>query len=119
MARLAAGELDRKIEIWRAPMVDDGTATIPGTPALFISRPAKKVDIRDGERLRASEMGQEVTARFVVRNDAQTRTITGKDTLVYVRRGVSKSYEITGVKDWDERDDAIEITATARPDQGA
>lgn len=111
--RIAAGELDRRIEIWRSAMVDDGTATVPGPPVRIGSRWAKKTDVSDGERVRAAEQGQEITSRFLVRSDELTRTITGKDMLVY--RG--RPHEVTGTKESDEREDGIEITAVARPDQ--
>jgi SPP1 family predicted phage head-tail adaptor len=111
--RIAAGELDRRIAIWRAAMVDDGTATDLGVPTQIGKRWAKKTDISDAERVRASEQGQAITTRFLVRADPLTRTITGKDTIRHKRR----EYEVVGAKDSDEREDGIEITVTARPDQ--
>lgn len=111
--RIAAGELDRRVQIWRSGLADDGTATVPGPPQKIAERWAKKTDVSDGERVRAAEQGQEITARFLVRSDDLTRTVTGKDILVYRRR----PYEVTGAKESDEREDAIEISAVARPDQ--
>ena len=62
--RIDAGELDRRIEIWRAVQIDDGTATVLGAPAKVGSRWAKKTDVSDGERVRAAERGQEITTRW-------------------------------------------------------
>lgn len=113
--RIAAGELDRRVSIWRSELIDDGTATVPGPPAEIAERWAKKSDVSDSERVRASELGQEVTTRWLVRSDALTRTITGKDELRYKGR----VYVVTGTKETSEREDGIEITTMMRPDQVA
>lgn len=111
--RIAAGELDRRIEIWRAANVDTGFATAPATPTKLATRWARKRDVSDSERVRASEQGQELTSRFLFRSDAVTRTITGKDIL----KSRGRTYEVTGAKESDEREDGIEITAVTRPDR--
>lgn len=111
--RIGAGELDRRVTILRAATVDDGFATTPGVPAAVGTRWARKLDASDGEKMRASEQGQEITTRFLVRSDPLTRTITGKDQLVC--RGLT--YQVTGTKESRYRDDGIEVTAVARPDQ--
>ena len=113
MGRIAAGSLDRRVSILRAGSIDDGTASIDGPYVEIGRRWAKKTDVSDGERVRAAAQSQEITSRFLVRSDALTRTITGKDRLQC--RGVS--YEVTGTKETDDRDDGIEITTVARPDQ--
>jgi head-tail adaptor len=112
MARLTAGELDRRIILLRGVPADDGFTTTPGAPAQIGRRWAKKVDISDGERIRASQNGQDVTTRFVVRSDALTRTIVGADSISC--RG--RTYAVIGAKESVDRDDAIEITAVATPD---
>ena len=106
------GELDRRITIFRSEATDDGTATVEGAPAVIGRRWAKKTDVSDGERVRAGQQGQALTTRFLVRSDALTRTITGKDTLEC--RGVR--YSVTGTKESGEREDGIEITAASMPD---
>ncbi|MEO7468903.1 MAG: head-tail adaptor protein [Sphingobium limneticum] len=111
-ARTSAGEFDRRITIWRAGLIDDGTATVQGTPAEIGKRWAKKVDVKDGERLRAGENAQELTTRFTVRSDTLTRTIIGGDIIKH--RGIT--YAVTGTKERFEREDVIEITTAARPD---
>ncbi|AHE57427.1 phage head completion protein [Sphingomonas sanxanigenens] len=118
--RIAAGELDRRITILRAESYDDGTATVQGDPRPVGKRWAKKVDVSDGERMRAEQLGQELTTRFLVRVDSLTRTITGKDQIQFRALGGSTLvFEVIGTKDSLEREDGIEITAVARPDTGA
>lgn len=109
---LAAGDLDRRITIMRATAADDGLSSVPGEMMPIAQRWAKKTDASDGERMRAFEQGQEITSRFVVRDDSVTRTITGKDMLVCEGR----TYAISGTKEYGGRRVGIEITAIARPD---
>lgn len=109
---IRSGELDRRIIIMRAAVEDDGLSSVPGAMAALATRWAKKTDVSDGERIRASEQGQEITSRFLVRDDSVTRTITGKDMLVCEGR----TYAISGTKEYGGRRVGIEITATARPD---
>lgn len=113
MGRMSAGEFDRRITIWRGGEVDDGTATVQGPLAQIGKRWAKKVDVKDSERLRANENAQELTSRFTVRADALTRTIIGGDVIKH--KGVT--YAVTGTKERREREDVIEITTAARPDR--
>lgn len=112
MARRSAGEFDRRISIWAAGEIDDGTATVQGPLAEVGKRWAKKVDVSDGEKVRAAENAQELTTRWTVRSDALTRTITGG--FVIQHRGIS--YAVNGTKEGRERDDVIEISTAARPD---
>lgn len=112
MAGIEAGALRNRIEIWRAEPFDDGTATVDGEPRCIGKRSAGKSDVSDGERVRASQQGQDITTRFLVRADDLTRSITGKDQLRF--RG--RIYDVTGTKDVGEKLDGIEITANARPD---
>jgi SPP1 family predicted phage head-tail adaptor len=109
---LLAGDLDRRITILRAQSEDDGMASVPGEMKPIAKRWAKKTDVSDGERMRAAEQGQEITSRFLVRNDTLTRTITGKDVLICEGR----VYAVSGTKEYGGRGVGIEITGTARPD---
>lgn len=112
MTRASAAQFDKRISIWRSGKVDDGTATVDGPPEEICKRWAKKVDISDGERFRASENAQGLTTRWTVRADALTRTIAGTDFLMH--KGMK--YEVIGTKERAEREDVIEITTAARPD---
>ena len=109
------GELNRRITIMRAEMIDNGVGTVQGPPAPIGKRWAKKKDASDAERFRAGEQGQELTTRFTVLSDSLTRTITGQDTIIL--GGVT--YSVIGTKEVDalRRNDGIEITCTSRPDQ--
>lgn len=113
MSGLDAGSLNRRVSFWRYTPVDDGTATVPGQLSLIGARSCKKTDVSDGERLRAAEQGQELNTRFVVRADALTRSITGKDVLQFR----NAFYAIAGTKEVGRNFEGIEIAATARPDQ--
>jgi head-tail adaptor len=107
------GELNRRIEFWRSEPVNDGLATVPGVPVSIGERWAKKVDVSDGERMRAGQQGQSLSTRFVVLSDALTRTITGKDKITCG----DAAYEVVGTKEvGSRRNDAIEITTTSQPD---
>lgn len=112
MAGLDTGSLDRRITILRAKTEDDGLSSGPGEMKPLGKRWAKKTDVSDGERIRASEQGQEITSRFLVRDDSVTRTIDGKDMLVCEGR----TYAVVGTKEYGGRRVGIEITAVARPD---
>lgn len=111
--RISAGELDRRILIFRADDVDNGTATVAGDPVFLGKRWAKKTDIRDGERLAAGENGADLASRFLVRSDSLTRTLGGKELIQYKDR----FYHVVGVKESGDREDGIEITTSTRTDQ--
>lgn len=111
--RTSAGDFDRRISIWTAGEFDDGTATVQGPLAVIGKRWAKKVDVSDGEKLKAGENGQELATRWTVRSDTLTRTIIGG--FVIKHKGVT--YAVTGTKEGREREDVIEITTAARPDR--
>lgn len=110
------GELNRRISIWRAEPLDDGTATVEGVPTQIGKRWAKRHDVSDGERLRAAQQGQELATRFTVLSDSLTRTITGKDILMC--EGVA--FQVVGTKEIGaRRHDGIEITCSSQPDIAA
>ncbi|WP_455156014.1 head-tail adaptor protein [Sphingomonas zeae] len=105
-----AGELDRRIDILRADKDDDGLATVDGGFVSVGRRWARKTDVSDGERIRAAQNGQSLTARFLVRRDGLTAQIDG--TFRLACEGVT--YEVTGTKEARGRGVGIEITTVAR-----
>lgn len=113
MGRASAGAFDKRISIWRAALVDDGTASVPGDPGLLTKRWAKKQDVSDGEKFKSGENAQELSTRWTVRSDAVTRTIGGGDIIKH--KGIV--YGVVGTKERQEREDVIEITTAARPDR--
>ena len=103
-----AGKLNRRIQLRRATLVDDGFQNVEQ----FVDHGdliwASKTDVSDGERIHAGAVSASLTARFVVRSSAFTRDLTAKDALTY--NGVT--YAIFGIKEIG-RNDRLEITAGA------
>ena len=113
MKNFVAGNLDRRVQIRRATLVDDGFQQVEqftdhGDPIW-----ASKTDVSDGERMSAGAVSASLTARFVVRSSAFTRDLTAKDTLTY--KGVT--FAIFGIKELG-RNNRIEITAGAEVSNG-
>ena len=109
---LSTTELDHRISFWRSSPIDDGTATVDGPPAEIGRRSAKRVDVKDGERMRANQQGQELTTRWTVRSDALTRSIVGGDFIKHRKA----TFAVIGTKEVTGRFVGIEITTAARPD---
>ncbi|MGW8189536.1 phage head completion protein [Sphingomonas hankookensis] len=113
MSGIDPGELDRRVAILRGASVDDGTATVTGPLAEIGRRWAKRTDVSDGERMRAGQQGQSLTARFVMHADSLTKAITGKDVLEVVSTG--ERFEVVGNKEYKGRWAAREISTAAMP----
>ncbi|NGP19301.1 phage head closure protein [Devosia aurantiaca] len=73
---------------------------------------ASKEDVSDGEKVRAAQVGASVSARFRVRYDALTKTLTAADRLICE----DVEYQISGTKEGDGRRREIEITAARSND---
>lgn len=113
MTAPGAGSLDRSVDIMRASFADDGFSRNLDGYARVATRRARKLDLSDGERLRAGQQAQDLTTRFLMRWDAVTVTITARDRLACEGR----TYDVVGAKEWgDRRRRYVEITAAARPD---
>ena len=117
-----AGELDRQITIRRAAAADDGLSANSTVSLSLAAQPgdlqrwAKKTDVSDGERMRASQQGVEVTSRFLIRHDSEVSALGSDDILICE----GDIYSVTGAKEVRGRRVGIEITAVARsmpPDQ--
>ena len=104
-------ELDRRVTLMRAAPVDDGLGTVDGEFQPLTERWAGKTDISDGERIRAAQNGQAVTARFLLRWDSVTATLSDKDRIV---DRDARVYEVVNVKEVRGRRVGIEVTAVAR-----
>ena len=106
------GMLDRRVQIQRATMADDGYSSVEewgdAGPVLWASRK----DASDGERFQSQMSLSELMTRFVVRSDDFTRTISSDDRLVTEGR----TFHVLGVKELG-RNDWLEITASAQSDQ--
>ncbi|WP_435988537.1 phage head completion protein [Sulfitobacter sp. SH24] len=105
-------KLDRRIQLRRSRENDDGFSKVyvfeDHGPELW----AGKVDVSDGEKMRAGEVSATITRRFVVPSMELTRGLTPKDQLVF--EGVE--YAIYGIKEIGTRW-RLEITAGARVDR--
>lgn len=106
------GELRHRITFLRSEPVDDGLATVDDLPVREMTRRAKKIDVSDLERLRAGELGSELTSRFIVRADSLTRLVRPQSLIACGEA----TYSVTGVRDPDDRGRWIEISAVSRPD---
>ena len=103
---------DCRIQFQRFALVDDGFSDVEQFADYGDPHWAARMDISDGERMRAQEVGATLTRRFIVQSGDLTRDITPKDRLRYD----GKDYEIFGVKETGNRF-RLEITAGARVDQ--
>lgn len=105
---LSAGERDRRVQLlsWSTDGDNGLEAGDAWTPAGW--HWAKKVDVSDGERMRAQANGAVLTTRFSLLSTGVTRKIKAKDRLVC--GGVT--YDVTGIKDLGTLE-GVEITAAA------
>ena len=112
---MTAGNLDRLITVLRSELIDTGFGMSPGPFEPVGTVPAHRADISDGERWRAAEVQASVTTRFTVRSSTFTRAIKPQDRISC--EGLD--YNISGIKQVPDRRGALlEITASARTDQG-
>ncbi|MDE3797599.1 head-tail adaptor protein [Sinorhizobium meliloti] len=110
---IGAGDLDRKIVIQRSTEVPNEFNEPVLTWLDFVSRRALRRDVSDGEKFAAGQVGSSLAARFVIRSDTQTRTVTPVDRLMHE----GHVWSIHGVKEADEgRFRFIEITAVKDSD---
>lgn len=107
---MPAGARGRRITLQRAVSTKNALNEDVKTWGTIGKRWAEKLDVSDGEQLRAAQMGATITTRFRVLRDSLTATLTPRDRIVLG----SLVYEITGIKEIDP--DGLEITTTARPD---
>jgi head-tail adaptor len=106
---LDPGKLDRRVTIMTAAKDDDGFSSEPGVPAEVGKRWMSRVDVSDGERMRAESFGAKITSRFVCHYDSITATIRA-ETFSLVCEGLT--YNVTGVKEIG-RCEGLEITTAS------
>ncbi len=102
------GSLDRRLEIWRAAIVDDGFAQMPGAAVKIGTVWAAKTDVSDSERFRNGVTEAMITTRFQVRWSSLTAGILASD-LIEVD---GRRYGVVGIKEIGRRE-GLEITALA------
>lgn len=105
---MRAGPLDRRLEILRAALVDDGFAQVPGAPVVIGEVWASKRDISDAERFKDGAADAAITTRFQVRWSTFAAAIRPSDTL----QCEGRTYGIAGIKEIGRRE-GLEITARA------
>ncbi|SNT42606.1 head-tail adaptor [[Luteovulum] sphaeroides subsp. megalophilum] len=110
---MRAPRFDRRIQIQRATLADDGFASVEvwadHGPPLWAAR----ADLSDGERWSAGEVAASVTARFTLHRTAFAKGLTPKDRLV----SEGRSFEISGIKVSGAAGRFLELTCSARTDR--
>jgi head-tail adaptor len=110
MGGMPAGNRDKRVTLQRALTTKNALNEDVKTWGAIGKRWAEKLDVSDGEQLRAAEVGATITTRWRVLRETLTRTLTPRDRIVFG----SVVYEITGIKDLGNV--GFELTTTARPD---
>lgn len=112
MKVVMASKLDRQITIQRAAVARDTFHNLVEGPwSNLITVRAAKLEVSDGERIRAQQIGADITMRFQVRWNKVIATVDAKDQLLFE----GKLFKILGVKELGRRE-GREITATSRND---
>jgi SPP1 family predicted phage head-tail adaptor len=109
---MRAGALDRLLTLRRRMVQADALGEEVETFADLATVRASKTDISDAEKVRAQQVGAEITTRFQIRWSANWSDLNPKDRVACELR----EYEVVGVKEIGRRE-GIEITAAARADQ--
>ena len=110
---MRAGELTRRLQFRRAPLVDDGLQAAIGAFA-DLGSPVwgARSDMSDGEKLTSGQSLGTLISRFRIRASTFSRGVTVKDRFSCD----GKDWAILGIKESEGRV-ALELTALARVDQ--
>lgn len=106
-----AGARDRRIRIERATITKNALNEDVTSWVLFAQPWAEKLDISDGEKIRAREVAANISTRFRVLWTRRLAQLTPRDRIILG----DLTYDIVGIKEAGTRD-VLEITANARPD---
>jgi len=109
---MRAGSLDRWLILQRRTVETDALGEEVETFIDLATVRASKTDISDAEKVRAQQVGAEITTRFQIRWSVNWSDLNPKDRVTCE----SREYEVVGVKEIGRRE-GIEITACARADQ--
>lgn len=113
MKPLAIGKMDRRITLQMDGVEtgrDEFNAPIYGTLETTVW--ASKEDVSDVERVRAQEVGAEITTRFRIRWSEAVRRFDARGRVLFDGR----EYSVSGVKEIGRRE-GLEITAAARAER--
>ena len=111
---MPAGKLDRRIELQRKVSAQTDAFNEEVITWSQLSRVwAEKVDVSDGERAAADQVGSFRVSRFKIRSTSIARTVTPADRIVYD----DLIWNIHGVKETkDDRKRFLELTAATDTD---
>lgn len=120
---MEAGRLDRRILLYR-PVYTRDAANEPTVsyPTPIGPLPARKLDVSDGERVRAQQVGADLTTRFHIRRSARVEDVAATWQIALLRAGAEVArYQVTGKKDLLAHGDhgrvvGFELTALAAID---
>lgn len=107
-----AGNLDRWLTLRQRVVATNALNEDEATFVDLARVRASKKDLSDGEKVRAQQVGSEITTRFQIRWSVNWSALNPKDRVECEGR----EYEVVGVKELGRRE-GIEITANARTDQ--
>ena len=108
---MLSGPLDRRLTVRRATVSKDAFNADVSSWGDLVTVWASKEEVRDGEKIRAQQVGASITARFQTRWTATMAGVTTSDQLLCEGR----LFNITGKKELGRRD-GLEFTATAQAD---
>ncbi|MGY9046066.1 hypothetical protein P775_14235 [Puniceibacterium antarcticum] len=107
---VSAISLDRALQIRRATLADDGYSKTEVFADFGAPIRGGKVEVSDGERWRAAQVGASISARFTVRRTEFTVQLGPQDRILCEGR----EYEITGIREHSQDPRRFyEIAATA------
>ena len=107
-----SGALDRSLILRKRTVANNTLGEEVETFIDLATVRASKTDISDAEKVRAQQVGAEITTRFQIRWSVNWSDLNPKDRVACDLR----EYEVVGVKEIGRRE-GIEITACARADQ--
>lgn len=111
--RLGAGVLDRRVTILVSQITINAFNEPIETFAPLFEVAAMRRDVSAGEALRAQEVGADLTARFTVRWSPRMLAVDARDRI----RFDGRDYNITGIRERQDRDRWIEIDAVVRAEE--
>lgn len=106
--------LDRVVTLERVTITRDEFGEGVETWETLAQRKASRLDVSDGEAMRAAEVGSQLATRFVVRYSGELANLNARDRLTHE----GEIYNIVGVKEKTRRR-WIEISAVRRSDVAA
>jgi SPP1 family predicted phage head-tail adaptor len=108
--KIGAGDLDRRIIILTPEVTFNAFNEPVETFVELMQVSAKRSDVSASEAFRAQEIGAELTARFTIRWSPRASAIDARHRV----RSKGKDYNITGIRERQDRERWLEIDAAVR-----